>query len=129
MPGALSLSHFIHLEGFAVRVLTAILVFLSCVAALPHCSAKSRPNVLLILADDLGFSDIGCYGGEIATPNLDALAARGIRYTQFYNTARCWPTRAALLTGYYAQQVGFDALPGVTNRQPRTRPAWAPLAP
>ena len=59
----------------------------------------------------MGFSDPGCYGGEIATPNLDALAAHGIRYTQFYNTARCWPTRAALLTGYYAQQVGFDALP------------------
>src|SRR5438309_5618334 len=95
------------------------------IAADPH----GRPNILFILADDMGFSDAGCYGGEIATPNLDALAARGIRYTQFYNTARCWPTRAALLTGYYAQQVGFDALPGVKNSDPRRRPPWAHLLP
>jgi len=54
-----------------------------------------RPNVLVILADDLGFSDLGCYGGEIATPHLDGLARDGLRFTQFYNTARCWPTRAA----------------------------------
>ena len=57
--------------------------------------AAERPNVLLILADDLGYSDLGCYGGEIATPNLDELSANGLRYVQFYNTARCWPTRAA----------------------------------
>src|SRR5688500_4408978 len=67
-----------------------------------------RPNVVIILADDLGFSDVGCYGGEIETPNLDRLAAGGLRYTQFYNTARCWPTRAALMTGYYPQQVRMD---------------------
>ena len=71
-------------------------------------AAAPRPNVVFILADDLGFSDLGCYGGEIATPNLDALAAGGLRFTQFYNTARCWPSRAALLTGYYAQQVNRD---------------------
>ena len=52
----------------------------------------ARPNILLILADDMGFSDAGCYGGEIATPNLDRLAANGLRFTRFYNTARCWPT-------------------------------------
>jgi len=80
-----------------------------------------RPNVVILLADDLGFSDIGCYGGEIATPNLDRLAANGLRLTQMYNTARCWPTRGALLTGYYAQQVNRD--PG------RQRPAWAALLP
>ena len=68
-------------------------------------ASVSKPNVVFILADDLGFSDLGCYGGEIATPNLDTLAANGLRFTQFYNTARCWPSRAALLTGYYAQQV------------------------
>jgi len=62
--------------------------------------ASEQPNFLVILADDLGFSDPGCYGGEIATPNLDALAAGGLRYTQFYNTARCWPTRAAGMTGF-----------------------------
>ena len=66
----------------------------------------SRPNVVLILVDDMGFSDIGCYGSEIATPNLDALAAGGLRLTQMYNGARCCPTRASLLTGLYAQQVG-----------------------
>ncbi|MFO0958747.1 MAG: arylsulfatase [Isosphaeraceae bacterium] len=83
--------------------------------------APKRPNVVILLADDMGFSDAGCYGGEIATPNLDALASKGLRYTQFYNTARCWPSRAALLTGYYAQQV---------NRDPQgPRPQWAALLP
>lgn len=57
----------------------------------------SRPNIVIILSDDMGFSDLGCYGGEIATPNLDALSANGLRFTQFYNTARCCPTRASLL--------------------------------
>lgn len=66
------------------------------------------PNVVILLADDLGFSDIGCYGGEVSTPNLDALAAGGLRFTQFYNTARCWPTRSTLLSGYYAQQIRMD---------------------
>ncbi|NQU49303.1 MAG: sulfatase-like hydrolase/transferase [Planctomycetes bacterium] len=66
-----------------------------------------RPNIVLILADDLGWSDVGCYGSEIATPNIDALAADGIRFTQFYNTAKCFPSRASLLTGLYAQQVGM----------------------
>lgn len=73
----------------------------------PHAGVAS-PNILLILADDLGWSDLGCYGSEIATPNLDLLAAEGIRFTQFYNTAKCFPSRAALLTGQYAQQVGAD---------------------
>ena len=59
-------------------------------------AAAPTPNVLLIMADDLGYSDLGCYGGEIQTPNLDRLANEGLRYTQFYNTARCWPTRAVL---------------------------------
>lgn len=65
-----------------------------------------RPNIVIILADDMGFSDIGCYGSEIATPNLDRLAAGGLRFTQFYNTARCCPTRASLLTGLYPHQAG-----------------------
>jgi arylsulfatase A-like enzyme len=69
-----------------------------------------RPNIVLILADDLGYSDLGCYGSEIATPNLDRLAANGIRLTQFYTTPRCCPTRAALLTGLYPQQAGIGAM-------------------
>ncbi len=84
-------------------------LWLSCTfiaAAAPANTAK--PNFLIILADDMGFSDAGCYGGEIQTPNLDRLAANGLRFTQFYNTARCWPTRSSLLTGYYAQQIGMD---------------------
>ena len=66
-----------------------------------------RPNIVLILADDLGWSDIGPYGSEIATPNLDRLASGGLRFTQFHNTSKCFPSRAALLTGLYAQQVGM----------------------
>lgn len=91
--------------------------------------AKKRPNVLLILADDLGYSDIGCYGSEIATPNLDGLAKNGLRFTNFYNTARCWPTRGALLTGYYAQQIRRDTVPGVKSGGQGTRPRWAALLP
>ncbi len=91
--------------------------------------AGDRPNILLIMADDLGFSDLGCYGGEIATPNLDSVAENGLRYTQFYNTARCWPTRAALLTGFYAQQVRRDSIPGAVSINQGTRPDWAPLLP
>jgi len=71
-----------------------------------------RPNVVLIMSDDMGYSDIGCYGGEIATPTLDALAARGVRFTQFYNTARCCPTRASLLTGLYPHQAEVGHMMG-----------------
>jgi arylsulfatase len=67
---------------------------------------NDKPNIVLIMADDMGFSDIGCYGGEIATPNLDRLAEEGLRFTQFYNNSICVPTRASLLTGLYPQQVG-----------------------
>ena len=88
-----------------------------------------RPNVVLIVADDLGFSDLGCYGGEIPTPHLDALASNGLRYTQFYNTARCWPSRAAALTGFYAQQVRRDAVAGVPSGTQGKRPSWAKLLP
>ena len=66
-----------------------------------------RPNIILMMADDMGYSDIGCYGSEIQTPRLDSLAKDGVRFTQFYNTARCCPTRATLLTGLYAHQAGI----------------------
>src|SRR5882724_3903634 len=72
--------------------------------------APTHPNVVIILADDLGFSDIGCYGGEIHTPNIDSLAADGVRVAQFYNMARCCPTRASLLTGLYPHQTGIGAM-------------------
>jgi len=76
------------------------------VQAQDACRA-GRPNIILILADDLGYSDLGCYGGEIHTPHIDALAARGVRFTQLYNSARCCPTRASLMTGLYPSQAGI----------------------
>jgi arylsulfatase len=72
-----------------------------------HAAAAPRPNIIVILSDDMGYSDLGCFGGEIKTPNLDSLAASGLRFTQFYNTARCCPTRASLLTGLYPHQAGI----------------------
>src|SRR3954449_2098596 len=69
-------------------------------------TAERRPNIVVILSDDMGFSDVGCYGGELRTPTRDTLAAGGLRFTQFYNTARCCPTRAALLAGVYSHQAG-----------------------
>ncbi len=76
------------------------------------CSAAPRPNIVLILADDLGWSDIGCYGGEIETPNIDRIAAQGLRFGGFYNCARCCPTRASLLTGLYPHQAGIGHMTG-----------------
>lgn len=78
------------------------------ICAIYSCMPKSKqkPNIILIMSDDMGFSDIGCYGGEISTPNLDNLAANGLRFTQFYNTARCCPTRASLITGLNPHQAG-----------------------
>jgi arylsulfatase A-like enzyme len=76
----------------------------------PEASSKTRPNIILIMADDMGFSDLGCYGSEIDTPHLNRLAAGGLRFTQFYNCARCCPTRASLLTGLYPHQAGFGLM-------------------
>ncbi len=73
----------------------------------PPAAPGNRPNIVLILADDLGFSDLGCYGSEILTPNLDALADKGVRFSQMYNSARCCPSRACLLTGLHPQQAGI----------------------
>ncbi len=76
-------------------------------ATAQYVFAKDRPNIVLIMADDMGYSDIGCYGGEINTPNIDALANDGLRFTQFYNTGRCCPTRASLMTGLYPHEAGL----------------------
>jgi len=86
----------------------------------------SQPNVLLIMADDMGYSDADCYGGDVRTPNLTSLANGGVRFTQHYSTGRCWPSRACILTGYYAQQIRRDDMPGIKMGK---RPAWAPLLP
>ena len=95
------------------RLLAAVALGISLVPsgsfALP--AGEERPNVLMILADDLGYSDLGCYGSEIPTPNLDRLAAGGVRFTQCTNTSKCFPSRASLLTGCYAQAIGMDRSP------------------
>jgi len=90
------------------RLLAALIL----IAALPPAGAEEtkKPNVIVIMADDMGFSDLGCYGSEIPTPNLDSLAAGGLRFTQFYNTGRCCPTRASLITGLYQHQAGIGLM-------------------
>lgn len=94
-------------------------VLIACILMLGAFKRKQKakkavkdapPNIIVILADDMGFSDAGCYGGEIHTPNIDFLAKNGVRYTQFYNTSRCCPTRASLLTGLYNQQAGIGKM-------------------
>ncbi len=81
-----------------------------CAGVVGAADSPSRPNFVVIMADDLGYSDLGCYGGEIRTPNLDEIASQGLRFTQFYNGARCCPTRAALMTGLYPHQAGIGAM-------------------
>ncbi len=95
-----------------------ILSILLTIAFSSVVHAAGQPNIILILADDMGYSDIGCFGGEIHTPALDALAKEGVRFTQFYNTARCCPTRASLLTGLYAHQAGVGHM--VDGAGPKT---------
>ncbi len=98
-------------------LLATILTFLTLAAQ------AQKPNIIVIMADDLGYSDIGCYGSEILTPNLDALAASGAKFTQFYNAARCCPSRASLLTGVYPHQAGMGKMvvtSAIKNRDPET---------
>src|ERR1044071_6838981 len=94
-------------------IVTIVTILLAgCTAVTLQQHATRRPNILIILADDRGYSDVGCYGSEIPTPNIDALAAGGVRFTQFYNTARCCPTRASLLTGLHPHQAGVGHMTG-----------------
>ncbi|QDV35242.1 arylsulfatase [Tautonia plasticadhaerens] len=90
----------------------ALLLAMSLAPTAAPADEPSRPNIVVIMADDLGYSDLGCYGGEIETPNLDRLAADGLRFSQFTNTARCCPTRASLLTGLYSHQAGIGHMVG-----------------
>jgi arylsulfatase len=107
-----------------MKILSVVTLALAC-SLDPVAGATARPNMIIIMSDDMGWSDLGCYGGEIKTPNLDALARDGLRFTQFYNTGRCCPTRASLLTGLYPHQAGighmmedcgFDGYRGDLNR-------------
>ena len=94
-------------KAFIIGVLS-ISTMISCKSDIKKSDStkeeKAKPNIILILADDMGYSDLSCYGSEINTPNIDKLADDGIRFSQFYNAARCCPTRASLLTGVYPHQ-------------------------
>ncbi len=90
----------------APRAVQALLALSVVCSSLAYGSSPSKPNFVVLLADDLGYSDLGCYGGEIQTPNLDRLAGQGLRFTNFYNCGRCSPTRASLITGQYPHEVG-----------------------
>lgn len=92
------------------RTVSLLLLLTLLLGVFSASAAESRPNILLVLADDLGWSDLGCYGGEIRTPNIDKLASGGLRYTQFYNSTRCCPSRASLLTGLYPHQAGLGLM-------------------
>jgi arylsulfatase A-like enzyme len=91
-------------------LLVSAMAALNIAAAPPATETANRPNIIVIMSDDMGYSDLGCYGSEIQTPNLNALAANGLRYTRFYNTGRCCPTRASILTGLYAHQAGIGQM-------------------
>jgi arylsulfatase A-like enzyme len=107
-------------ERGLAELLRGLFFLLACCT--PAMCADQRPNILVIVADDLGFSDLGCYGGEIETPNLDSLATSGVRLTQFYTMGRCCPSRASILTGQYPHRVGLGhmtqdiGLPGYRGR-------------
>lgn len=101
-------------------VLMSTILLLAQPAQADTSTASTRPNIVIILADDMGYSDLGCYGSEISTPNLDQLARDGVRFTQAYNAARCCPSRAALLTGLYPHQAGMGDM---VSTQKKVRPA------
>ena len=114
------------MNRFEAKLLSEFLLIAMIVLCFDSGAQAANPNIILIMSDDMGWSDLGCYGSEISTPNIDGLAKRGVRFTQFYNTARCCPTRATLLTGLYAHQagighmmedLGWDAYRGDLNRR------------
>lgn len=107
-------------RGQGGEVITKVTILLTFVALLacnpPAKNADTRPNIIVVLVDDMGFSDIGCYGSEIQTPHIDKLGLNGIRFTQFYNAARCCPSRASLLTGLYPHQAGMGGMVATHGR-------------
>ena len=106
----------------------AISLFFLLIGLIAGCTKKSstkpeqsRPNIIVIMVDDMGYSDIGCYGGEIETPNLNKMASDGLRFTNFYNCSRCCPTRASLLTGLYPHKTGIGFMTAVDYGKPGYR--------
>ena len=104
------------------------IILLLAIASSILAAGSGRPNVILILADDLGFSDVGCHGGEIATPNIDRLASNGLRFSQFYNSGKCEPTRASLMSGQYWQDCGLGIKNGITMGQAMRSAGYATIA-
>ena len=113
----------IRTRKFWLRVMMALPMVLITASTL-YAEPAKRPNIVFILADDMGFSDVGCYGGEIETPNLDRLAADGLRFSRCYNNAWCTPSRCSLLTGYYPTQTAR-----LTDKQGTLRPSWIRMLP
>ena len=114
-----------------MKVSLLILPYFATLILITGCTPTlEKPNIVFILADDMGHSDLGCYGAEILeTPNIDQLAENGLRFTNFYNTGRCWPTRTSLLSGYYPHQVLSDPIQGVDYDSGSFRPvnvSWLP---
>ena len=98
-----------------ILTISFICMFTYCSSAFQTSSGKDKPNIVLIMADDIGISDIGCYGSEIQTPNIDQLAKEGLRFTTFYNMAKCNPTRSTMLTGLYKGGLGAVHLAHLTK--------------
>ena len=92
-----------------LRIIAAALFYIAVIGRVEYAKAEAdeRPNVVIIMVDDMGYSDLGCFGSEIETPHLDALAAGGLRFSQFYNTAKCHSSRVSLLTGQYCIAAGI----------------------
>jgi arylsulfatase len=101
---------------FRLLFVTTLPLFVTPFVVTRLCGEEQRPNILVVMVDDMGYSDLGCYGSEIQTPNIDALAAGGLRFSAFYNTGRCCPTRASLLTGLYPHQTGVGKMTFEENR-------------
>ena len=130
MPLFLRLCNTLAVAGFFFAFSSPI--FTGCSGQPPESGNPfpEKPNIVFILADDMGYSDLGCYGAEIIqTPHLDQLARNGLRFTQFYNTGRCWPTRTSLLSGYYPHQVLSDPIEGIDYQEGEFQPVnstWLP---
>lgn len=105
-----------NLHGAKSTTIACNALLLAACASAAWAESTPAPNILLIMSDDMGFSDIGCYGSEIQTPTLDRLASEGLRFSQFYNTARCCPTRASLMTGLHPHQAGMGHMTGPSRR-------------
>lgn len=110
-----------YIAGTRILVISATVALCMLFAEGESARTDDRPNIVVVMVDDMGYSDIGCYGGEIDTPHIDALASNGLRFSQFYNCGRCCPTRASLLTGLYPHRTGLGFMTARDYGQPGYR--------